>query len=323
MRGDKGASLAVVGGGRWGRVIVSVLAGIELPFDKILVVTAHHADAMRCVIQRQRPGTCPFEILSSIDDLLANHDVAAAVVVNSARQHFETALRLIDSRVHVLIEKPVVLSMEHARVLIDKAAASGVFLVPGLQYRFCSYIRTVAELVADLPWKPSIFSMEWRDQSGEIRYGEKKSYDHSINLADDVMPHVWAILSTVFRPSLIHPDSCRTDRHGKCASFDVRVDGVSGTVILEREAAQRRRLLNIASGSGDSLSFDFTVEPGVISSGSGRMSGDPHWDVGPRPLKRQLTHFFATMERGEQPASDTADCLASVEFAERASALLH
>ena len=322
MRRDKASALAVVGGGRWGRVIVSVLAGMDLPFDKILVVTGHNTGAMQRLIEHQGPAACPFVILSSIDDLLAHHQVSAAVVVNSARQHFETALRLIDNRVHVLIEKPVVLSSEQARVLIDKAAAAGVCLVPGLQYRFCSYIRTVAEVVGGLSWAPSTFSMEWRDQSGEVRYGEKKSYDHSINLADDVMPHVWAILSTVFRPSVMRPDSCEIDRGGKSARFDVRVDGISGSVVLEREATERRRLLNIAAGSGESLSFDFTVEPGVISSGTETMSGDPNWDAGPRPLRRQLTHFIATIEGRKQPQSDTAACLGSVEFAERASALL-
>lgn len=323
--GESESVLAVVGGGRWARVIVSVLAEMNLPFDRIVIVSSVNLQIMAHLIEAQKSITrFPFDIVTSLDELLVRYNVHAAIVVNSARQHFDTSVRLIDQGINVLIEKPVVLSSEHAHTLLNKAITSSTCLVPGLQYRFCSYIHHFAEQISLFEKKPHSFFVKWSDQTGEKRYGETKSYDPKINVAQDVMPHVWTILSIIFGQTRINVDSCQKASHnGSYVDFSVTVkDGLKGNIILERDAIQRQRMVSVQFDSDNSLSIDFATEPGVISLNTKTISADPDWEKKPKPLARQLDYFLSTINEGFTTETDIRACLDSVAFSEQASALI-
>lgn len=324
--GNKESVLAVVGGGRWGRVIMSVLADMSLPFDRILVVSSANKQAVARLIQDQQSrARLPLNIVPSLDELLTRYNVTAAIVVNSADQHFETSTRLIEHGINVLLEKPVALSLEDARTLLSKASTSSVCLVPGLQYRFCSYIHSFAEQVSLLGKTPHSFLIEWSDQAGEIRYGETKTYDSSINVAQDVMPHIWTILSIIFGNAQLSVDSCQKSTHDGCyGDFSATVKGgPHGRITLERNATQRRRMISVQFDSGTSLSIDFTKEPGFISLNTKTISADPEWEKKPKPLARQLDYFLSAVSSGGLTTeADIRACLDSVAFSEHSSALL-
>jgi hypothetical protein len=321
----KEAVLAVIGGGRWARVIVSVLAKMDLAFDRLIIVSSANSETMvRFIEGQQFMSHMSFDVVASLDELLTNYNVNAAIVANSAHQHFATSSLLIDHGVNVLIEKPVVLSMAHAHTLLKKAVARGICLVPGLQYRFCSYIHDCADELSRLRKVPLSFFVEWSDQIGEIRYGETKTYDRTIDIAQDVMPHIWAILSTIFQQTQINIDSCQNDRDGLCANFSVTMnDGVQGQIRLQRDAVQRQRIICIQFNSNESLSMDFSYEPGTIYWNKKVISLDPNWDRKPKPLASQLHYFLSTITQGVTAESDIRACLDSVSFSEQASILLH
>ena len=315
--------MAVVGGGRWGRVIVSVLAEMNLPFDRIVVVTRANSQSMALFLETQcSKASLPFNIVPSLDELFANYHVGASVVVNAAHQHFDTSYRLIDQGVNVLIEKPLALSSKHVQTLLDKAMDSGVCLIPGLQYRFCSYIHHFAKLLSLSKKKPHNFFVKWSDQAGETRYGETKTYDHSIDVAQDVMPHVWTILSTIFGKTSINIESCQSKREGRYADFSVEMEGAQGHIALERDATQRQRIISVKFDANESLSIDFSREPGLIYLNGKSISADPDWEKNPRPLARQLDYFLEAIAKGFTSETDKSACLDSVFYSERASVLL-
>ncbi len=316
--------LAVVGGGRWGRVIISVLTKMELPFERIVVVSESSSDTMIRFLEEQKCIAClPINLVSSLDELLVRYTVKAAVVTNAAHQHFDTSSRLINHGINVLIEKPLVLSVENAHILLEKAALKDVVIIPGLQYRFCSYIHSLREELHRLEKIPLSFIIEWSDQIGEVRYGEVKNYDTAINVAQDVMPHIWSILSTIFCQTQINIVSCQTTRSGKCAEFSVEMeDGLPGQILLERDASQRRRLISVHFDSGEFLSMDFTNEPGVISCNNKIISTNSNWNNEPKPLDSQLQYFLSAINVGVILESDSVACINSVSFSEQASDLL-
>ncbi len=316
--------LAVVGGGRWGRVIVSVLAEMKLPFSRVVVVSRGGSQAMARLLDAQKTITrLPFSMVASIEELLLLNNVKGAVVVNSAHQHFNTSARLIDHGINVLIEKPIVLSIDHAQILLNKATASGVCLVPGLQYRFCSYLHYFAEKLLKFGKKPYNFFIEWSDQVGESRYNEVKTYDSAINVAQDVMPHIWTILSTIFPGTHMNIDSCQSDQEGRCADFSISMEGQGrGRVTLERDACRRRRIICVQFGKNESLSIDFTQEPGTILLNGKTILEDPNWGKKQRPLARQLCYFFSVIDKGVSADWESRACLDSVSFSENASVLL-
>ena len=303
--------VAIIGGGRWGRVILSVLATSDLPVGRITMVTTHNVALARDVVFRLA-SIHPIRVVSVLSDR-----PSAAIITNAARSHGETARNLIPQGAHLLIEKPVVMTLPDARNLVALAHAAHSVLLPGLSYRFCSYLHHFAQRTA--PLHPlSGFDFHWSDPAGEIRYGEQKNYDAIINVADDVMPHIWAILSVLFPQAVFAATSCKTARSGKTATFTLDAENLKGTVRLERDSDRRRRLIQLSAPA----SLDFSVEPGTMTIGAETIMGDPDWATSPGPLARQLRYFLDCVEEGKTAEADETALLETVRLAESASALL-
>jgi predicted dehydrogenase len=304
--------VAIIGGGRWGRVILSVLATSDLPVDCITLVTTHNAALAQNVVSRLAT-LHPIRIVSELSD-----SPSVAIIANAARSHGETARNLIVRGAHLLIEKPVVLTLPEAQQLLSLARAARTILLPGLSYRFCSYLHNFARRIAALH-ELSGFELHWSDPAGEIRYGERKTYDASINVADDVMPHIWAILSVLFPQAVFSVKSCRMARGGKSATFTLSAGGMKGSVTLERDSDRRRRMIQLSAPA----SLDFSVEPGTMMIGAESMTADAEWANRPGPLARELRYFLECVEQGKTAEDDETALLESVRLAESASALFN
>jgi len=304
--------VAIIGGGRWGRVILSVLATSDLPVDRITLVTTHNAALAQNLVS-QLASNHPIRIVSELSD-----SASVAIIANAARSHGETARNLIARGAHLLIEKPVVLTLPEARQLLSLARAARTILLAGLSYRFCSYLRNFARRI--VPPRPITgFDLHWSDPAGEIRYGEQKVYDATINVADDVMPHVWAILSVLFPQAVFAVTSCTTARGGKSATFTLSAGGMKGSVTLERDSDRRRRMIQLSAPA----SLDFSVEPGTMTIGAETMTADDDWANSPGPLARQLRYFLECVEDGKTAEEDETALFESVRLAESASALFN
>jgi predicted dehydrogenase len=304
--------VAIIGGGRWGRVILSVLATSDLPVDRITLVTTHNAALAQNVVSRLASNH-PIRIVSELSD-----GPSVAIIANAARSHGETARNLIARGAHLLIEKPVVLTFPEAQHLLSLARAAHTILLAGLSYRFCSYLRNFARRIE--PLRPLTgFNLCWTDPAGEIRYGEKITYDATINVADDVMPHIWAILSVLFPQAVFSVKSCRMARGGKSATFTLSADGMKGSVTLERDGDRRRRIIQLSAPG----SLDFSVEPGTMTIGAETLTADSDWANSPWPLARQLRYFLECVEQGKIAEDDETALLESVRLAESASALFN
>ena len=275
--------LAIVGGGRWGQLLLSILTTMDTPFDRIVMVskTAKRTD---------------IEILPTLEDLFTKYFVTAAIVVNAAGQHFETAKQLIDRGIHVLIEKPIVPSLKQMQILIDQANDKNVCIVPGLTHRFCSYIKEFSQLVAakELPKR---FIFRWSDMKNETRHGQVKRYDHTITVAQDVMPHIWTILTLIFPNMKMSIQSCVQDNSN--ADLRLSMNTVEGQVLLRRDGDSRERFL-LLEYDLDSLEYDFAEQK-------------------PGALARQLEYYFSVIRNGKSSSHDLEDCLNSVHFTELVS----
>jgi predicted dehydrogenase len=304
--------VTIIGGGRWGRVILSVLATSDLPLNRITVVTTHNVALAQDAASRLA-SRHPIRIVSDLTD-----NPHAAIIANAARSHGETARNLIAQGAHLLIEKPVVLALPEARHLLALAQAARTILLPALSYRFCSYLHHFARRIVPMHSLTG-FELHWSDPTVEIRNGERKAYDASINVAEDAMPHIWAILSVLFPQAVFAVTSCKAARGGKSATFTLAAGSMKGTITLERDSDRRRRVIQLSAPAR----LDFSVEPGTMTIGAETMTGDAEWATSPGPLARQLRHFLQCVEEGKAAEADEAALLESVRLAESASALLN
>lgn len=315
--------IAVIGGGRWGQVTLSVLAKMNAPFDRIIVISQANAAEVRLKIAEfEATSTVAFELIATLDEALAKYTIQAAIVVNAATEHFQTARRLIKHGIHVLVEKPIAQSQSRMQTLIDEALEHHVCIVPGLNYRFCSYLKNFSNEIATRG-APNRFSLKWVDATNEIRYGQVKKHDTSINVVQDVMPHIWTILSVIFKSQMIRIDRCLgQDVKGSQAVINATVKGIHGEVLLERNGQKRQRYLSVQFDTGSSLILDFSTEPGTIYADEKKFSGDVGWEQSPTPLTRQLEYFFSVISSGSSVDEDLQCCMESVICTERAASLL-
>ncbi len=285
---------AIVGGGRWARVYLSVLYTLNIPY-KLVIVSKSNLENLASFSDYERQGVT---VVATLKDLFKSYDVGVALIVNAAPLHFEAAYQMLELGVPVLIEKPLALYVSDVNRLFELALKFETHVFPALTFSHCSYLKNFYRVIKTFSEKPISIELNWSDALTEVRYGEAKVYDSGISVVQDVMPHVWTVLSEVLgMPNeLAAIESCDIARGGRYAKFNIVFSGVFCEVTLEREAKSRRRSIIVNFESGRKLEIDFAIEPGVITNGSLKYSGDPEWNCTEKPLRRQLEAFLELLK---------------------------
>src|SRR5580658_9550706 len=132
---------AIIGLGRWGRALVSAVAGHS---DDITFVRAH---------TRTRAGAEDFcrdkgvALADSYDEILRDPEIDAVVLATPHSQHQAQVLAAAAARKHIFVEKPITLDLASARIVVAAARKAGVVLAVGLARRFHPSIAAVRERV--------------------------------------------------------------------------------------------------------------------------------------------------------------------------------
>ena len=89
-------------------------------------------------------------IAQGTDDLAAALDGCDAAYVSSTNEkHYEQTMAAIDAGLHVLCEKPLAMTVDQAREMVEAAAHAGVVLATNHHLRNNPVIRTMRDLIAD------------------------------------------------------------------------------------------------------------------------------------------------------------------------------
>ncbi|MEV0291606.1 Gfo/Idh/MocA family oxidoreductase [Kribbella sp. NPDC050820] len=78
---------------------------------------------------------------STLDELLAEVEIDAAIIGTPHYLHFPQALELVRRGIHVLIEKPVTCTTTELRQLAAQSQKTGAFVLPGQTRRFVREMR--------------------------------------------------------------------------------------------------------------------------------------------------------------------------------------
>lgn len=113
--------------GHLGSLHAKMLANIQ----NADLVGVYDADRVRA---EKIAGDYHTKIFTSIDDLLNN--VKAVCVATPTTAHYEIALKAIDKRIHLFIEKPITHTTEEAEILVKTASDNNVKIQVGHIERF-------------------------------------------------------------------------------------------------------------------------------------------------------------------------------------------
>ena len=116
----------------------------------------------------------PQSVYSDFREMLANETLDAAVVATQHAFHYEVAAECLKRGLHVLVEKPMVLSAEHARDLLRLAAEAEREIIVGYPWNYTAQTNAAREWIGEgeigeLLYTHSLFaSVVWELYRGEV-----------------------------------------------------------------------------------------------------------------------------------------------------------
>ena len=287
--------IAIVGGGRWARVLIEVLSVIVSNDTIITIHSLHNYQAMLAwVLQNKfRQNVTVYADLPKFD----KHTIGAMIVVNAARDHESAIEKGLNACVPVLVEKPVTLSYTATLRLAKLARKKQTLFAPAHIFLFTRYLFNFSDLV-NSSGKIKSIQIDWADPKLEKRYGEHKYFDQGLPIFFDCLPHVLSIISVVTKEKSIKCTNLVLHKGGSDIEIKLMLGDIFCDIRLIRNSNARKRTINVTANQ--QLQLDFTKEPGVINNGTSIVSGDHKWTTGERPAAQMLSAFL-TQSAGGRP----------------------
>ena len=131
----------LVGHGLWGTHHGRAIAGTE---GAVLTAVAERSEEGRAAAKKAHPGA---DVYDDYRRLLDRDDIEAVDIVVPSHLHYEIAAAALDAGKHVLVEKPMVLTIDHCQKLIALAERKGKVLAVDHEMRLSSLWGRVKQLI--------------------------------------------------------------------------------------------------------------------------------------------------------------------------------
>jgi len=303
--------IAIIGGGRWARVLTETVGSIVPSSTLISIYSAHNASAMSLWVV-EKDFKQDVRVYSDISKLEA-HKIDAAIVVNAARDHVLMVEKIIRLGIPVLVEKPVTLSYAETSGLVRLANEKGVLFAAAHVFIFARYLDNFSHLVSNLGKVKSIH-VNWTDPKSESRHGESKKYDQGLPVFYDWLPHVLSMMTVLTSSTSIKNISTYFHKGGAHVEIEFVLGNVLCYIKLVRNDNVRRRVFEVIADQA--LKLDFSNEPGTIYNAEYACCGDEKWDVEKRPVAQMLSTFLV------QAAGGNIDKRLDIDIGLRANRLI-
>jgi predicted dehydrogenase len=285
----------VVGSRRWARIMAAELCAALAP-GRSIQLQGSRGDAGLVEWWDASPHKQRIELVEQPTPCQGS-TTGVALIVNSAHEHRSSVESVLDAGYHAVCEKPLTFSRHESLQLLGRAAGLGRELFCTNTYLFADYLHALRR-----DWLQgrtfSELELTWADASGEVRHGEAKSYDSSVPVIHDVLPHVASIVLATRRRFTLDRSSIAVARGGSAVTAQFDGDDLTVRVNLARNAPCRARLLRFSGPAGE-VTLDFAAEPGVVSLNAEKGVGvDPDWDEKRKPIAQMLESVKDYFEGG-------------------------
>ena len=320
--------VAIVGAGRWAKVMCDVLSAFSPPVASIVLVAERNYEAtQRWLDDRLRAvpsnGHGRVSVRPSLHDVLESDRTEVAIVTKMASEHYATTKRLLLAGKHVLVEKPFVLRAAEAEELTGLARTRGLTLAVGYEFMFARALHHLRQVTREHFTDVSAVRFVWEDAKNSVKWGVRKQPDLSANIVTDLYPHILSQLVILFgRQDVVLRGI--TSRDG-CAHAEIEMQygSRSVTASLDKDAREDRRLILVSSPDGRCLRLDCTTEPGRIDLDGQPLAADGLAETFPRSLTTEIAYFFAQITKADVMIPNTAErTVHVVDATERANAAL-
>jgi predicted dehydrogenase len=136
------ARIGVVGAGWW--TTTAHLPALKANLDAELVAVADRRPEALDKAAAAYPG---FTSYTDHRAMIATEALDGVIVCVNHTAHYEVARDCLDARLHVMLDKPMVLEAAHARDLLQRAQAKGVELIVGYPWNYTEITRRARDII--------------------------------------------------------------------------------------------------------------------------------------------------------------------------------
>jgi predicted dehydrogenase len=306
--------VALVGAGPWGLTLGRAVARLpEVDLRWICELDPERRALAAAVAPRAR-------LTDELDEVLTDPGVAAALVAVDSPRHHPVGLRVLRADRHLLVEKPMALTVADAAELSALAEARNRVLAVGHLLLHHPAVRHARQLIADGVLGEPLWLETTRLAPGTARSGGSAWWTlapHDVSLAlhlfGAVPGRVTAVGRTGPTPAPSEPDQVAwvTLHFG---------DGRLAHIHVARLAVEKRRSFSVV-GTRRALAFDELAPERALHLSDPLRAGVPaHAEIIPvdaaDALSAQCRHFVAGVARGDPSAGNSAHALAVVRVLE-------
>lgn len=304
--------VAVVGAGNMGKNHVRVYD--ELPDADLVEVVEPDEDRAARIRE-----TYDVRVLDDIQDLRRAR--AASVAVPNTL-HRAVAVDLVERGLDLLVEKPLAMTVEDARAIVQAAEANGVLLAVGHIERFNPAVRVLGDILRD----EEVIAIEAH------RLGPFNEHLTDESVVFDLMIHDIDVIRSLSTAPVAHVDAVGT--RSRSADLDHAVahlkfeDGVLGTMTASHVTHSKIRTL-AATTREMYLELDYQRQHITINRQGTEETTHLHGQSGYRtetiqetpfiktrePLKNELESFLSCVRSHDPPVVGADDALSAVELA--------
>ncbi|UCE86758.1 MAG: Gfo/Idh/MocA family oxidoreductase, partial [Deltaproteobacteria bacterium] len=152
-------------------------------------------DARRVAeIARQYPNV---SVTQSFDDVVGDPSIDGLILATPASTHADMAIRALDAGKHVLVEKPLSLTVEEGARIVAEAERCGRVLLVGHTFEYNAAVRKVRELIAAGDIGELYYLYSQRVNLGRVRNDCNAMWSlapHDVSIANFLIgePPIWA-----------------------------------------------------------------------------------------------------------------------------------
>jgi predicted dehydrogenase len=320
--------VGVIGLGYWGPNLLRNVA--DLSGARLVCASDLLPDRMAAAAARY-PG---IRTARDAANLIQDPAVDAVAIATPVSTHFDLAMAALKAGKHVLVEKPLALSSEQGRRLIEEAERRRLVLMVDHTFVYTGAVRKIASLVSS-------------GELGELYYYDSVRvnlglFQHDVNVIWDLAVHDLSIMEHVLplKPRAVSATGMShvAGGHENIAYLTLFFDTSFIAHIHVNWLAPVKVRRTLLGGSQRMIVYD-DLEPsekikvydrGITLNSNpenvydmlvGYRSGDmwaPRLDAA-EALKTEIAHFLECIERGAKPITDGVSGLRVLELVEAAS----
>lgn len=252
--------------------------------------------------------------------LLADDSVDAILVLSPNSAHFDDAHACLSAGKHVLVEKPVVETVEQFHALDSAAVAAGVICMPAHNYIYMDSVIRMRRMIAEHRF--GTLASLWILYN--IFHAEEVARRYGGVLREVAVHHAYSLLFLAGRPVTV-------SAHASCVHYQ-EMQAEDQVMLVCRMPDGAVANLWVSFAASDHTCDPWTVLYKILGTKGGASfswndamvedNDGPAWGITNYvdSFHTELSHFVSILDTGEKPLStlaDACDALAIIEAAER------